>query len=389
MKPIKLVQDTIDNKDIDQLIEWLKTYPKLTKGDLTIKLEEKFAKWVGTKYSVFVNSGSSANLLMLYALKVQGILKDGDKVLVSSLCWSTDISPILQLGLEPILIDCNLDDLSIDLDHLEYMIKKHESSVLLLISVLGLSPNMSKIVELCDKHNIYLLEDNCESQGTKYKGKKLGNFGEMASFSTYFGHTMSTIEGGFITTNNELFYNTLLQLRSHGWDRDLPKHRQDELRQRYNISDFNALYTFYIPSFNVRNNDIGAFLGINQLKKVDKMIGKRNENFQLFKKLLENKVWFPKEQPDSFTASFCIPVIFDNPQSRENAIKEFKENNIEVRPLIAGSSGTQPMYTDLYGELILPNCKVIDSCGMYVPNHPLLSIEDIEKICKIIIKNNQ
>lgn len=387
MKPIKLVQDTIDNKDVDQLIEWLKTYPKLTKGPLTIELEEKFAKWIGTKYSVFVNSGSSANLLMLYIVKhlLQG---EQLKVAVPSLCWATDLSPIIQLGMKPYLVDCNLDNLSVNLKHLEDIFKIRKPHVLLLVSVLGLAPDMDKIVELCKTYGVHLLEDNCESQGTMYKGKKLGVFGDMASFSTYFGHTMSTIEGGFITTDDKELYDLLIMMRSHGWDRDLDINKQVTLRNDYEIEDFNALYTFYVPGFNLRSTDLQAFLGLRQLEKVDKMIEQRNKNFQLFKQLLESKTWFPKEELGSYTASFCIPVIFKNKENREKAIKEFQKNNVEVRPLIAGSMGNQPMYVKKYGKLELPNCKIVDERGIYIPNHPHLTEDEIKLMCNIIIKND-
>ena len=271
MKKIDLIQDTIDNIDIDNLIEWLKEYPRLTKGPKTLEFESKWSKWLGTKYSVFVNSGSSANLLMLYALKILNKMKN-NKVCVPALCWATDLSPVIQFDMNPLLIDCNLDNLSIDLNHLEEVFKVESPSVLILVSVLGLSPDMDLITNLCKKYDVILIEDNCESQGTKFKGVKLGNFGLMSSFSTYFGHTMSTIEGGVITTNDEEMYHTLLQLRSHGWDRDLPESKQKELRKEWEVSDFSALYTFYMPGFNLRSTDLQAQLGIQQLDKVDIMI---------------------------------------------------------------------------------------------------------------------
>jgi len=389
-KPIKLVQDTIDNKDIDQLIEWLKTYPRLTNGPLTIELEEKFAKWVGTKYSVFVNSGSSANLLMLYALKHMIKSWDGKplKIAVPSLCWATDLSPIIQLGMEPVLVDCNLDNLSVDLKRLEDIFKIHNPHVLLLVSVLGLAPDMDKIVELCETYGVHLIEDNCESQGTMYKDQKLGTFGLASSFSTYFGHTMSTIEGGFITTNDKEFYDMLIMMRSHGWDRDLDVNKMVELRNEHEVEDFNALYTFYVPGFNLRSTDLQAFLGLRQLEKVDQMIEQRNKNFQLFKQLLSGKTWFPKEQPLSYTASFCIPLIFKTIENRDKAIKEFMKNDIEIRPLIAGTMGNQPMYVEKYGRLWLPNCEEVDHKGIYIPNHPHLTEDEIKLMCEIVIKND-
>lgn len=385
MKKIELIQDTIDNQDIDNLIDWLKTYPKLTKGDRTIEFETKWSNWLGTKYSVFVNSGSSANLLMLYALRVLKRMKN-DKVCVPSLCWATDLSPVLQLNMTPLLIDCNLDNLSVDLDHLEEIFINEHPSVLLLVSVLGLSPDMEKIVELCNKYDVILLEDNCESQGTKYNDIKLGNFGLMSSFSTYFGHTMSTIEGGVISTNDEEVYHTLLQLRSHGWDRDLPKTKQNDLREEWEISEFSSLYTFYIPGFNLRSTDLQAYIGLLQLNKVDQMINNRAENFQYYKSKLEGKVWFPKTFKNEFTANFALPFIAKTSQDRENLIKELTDNNITCRPLISGSMGTQPFYKKIYGENILPNCSIIDKRGIYVPNHDKLTKEDIDTICNILLK---
>jgi CDP-4-dehydro-6-deoxyglucose reductase, E1 len=385
MKKIDLIQDTIDNQDIDNLIQWLKEYPRLTKGPKTIEFETKWCEWLGSKYSVFVNSGSSANLLMLYALRVLNKMKN-NKVCVPALCWATDLSPVLQFDMEPLLIDCNLDNLSIDLKHLEEVFKTEQPSVLLLVSVLGLSPDMESIVELCQKYDVVLLEDNCESQGTKFKGTKLGNFGLMSSFSTYFGHTMSTIEGGVITTNDEEIYHTLLQLRSHGWDRDLPESKQQELRKEWEVSDFSALYTFYIPGFNLRSTDLQAQLGIQQLLKVDGMINNRFQNFLYYKSTLDGKIWFPKTFNDEFTSNFAIPVITKTSEDKLSLIKELEENNIACRPLISGSMGTQPFYKKLYGENKLPNCSIIDERGVYVPNHDKMTKEDIDRVCNILLK---
>jgi CDP-6-deoxy-D-xylo-4-hexulose-3-dehydrase len=386
MKRIDLIQDTIDNRDVDNLISWLSEYPRLTKGPVTLEFERKFSDWIGSEYSVFVNSGSSANLLMFYALKYSGRLRN-NKICIPSLCWATDLSPALQLDLEPLLIDCNLDNLSVDLDHLESVFKKESPSALILVSVLGLSPDMDRVVELCEKYDVILMEDNCESQGTSYKGRRLGTFGVMASFSTYFGHTMSTIEGGMITTNDKVLYDLLLQLRSHGWDRDLSPERQEELRNEWDIDGFSALYSFYVPGFNLRSTDLQAFIGIGQLDKVDHSIQVRYQNYLTYKKTLSTSMWFPNEVHDSFTANFAIPVIMESKEKKESLVNDLGNNNIACRPLISGSMGTQPFYKRIYGEKILPNCSIVDERGVYVPNHPLLMQEDIQRICDIILRN--
>jgi len=382
---IRLVENTIDSNDINKLIEWLQTEPRLTKGTFTLEFEKQLAEWFGTKYAVFVNSGSSANLLMLYALKMSGFMKN-QKVVVPSLCWATDLAPVIQLGMEPILVDCNLENLSVDLNHLEIVFKEHNPSVLLLVSVLGLSPDMDAIKRLCDLYDVHLLEDNCESQGTMYGGTKLGGFGLMASCSTYFGHIMSTIEGGIVTTNSEYMYELLLQLRSHGWSRDLSKETKQALRQKYNVDEFSEMYTFYLPGFNLRSTDLQAFLGIEQLKKVDGMIKKRNDNFHIYRELLSDKIWFPTEIENSYTANFSIPVILSSIDKKEKLVKLLIENNIECRPLISGSMGTQPFYTRLYGRVELPNCTIVDERGIYVPNHPELTKEQIQFICELILQ---
>ena len=382
---ITLSKDTINNSDIDNLIEWLKTYPRLTKGNKTIEFEEQWSKWIGCKYSVFVNSGSSANLLMLYAIIELYNLRN-KKVVVPSLGWATDLAPVMQLGFDPLLVDVNLENLSVSVEHLEYVFKTEQPSAMILVSVLGLSPDMYKITELCKKYGVILLEDNCESQGTEYDGKRLGNFGIMSSFSTYFGHTMSTIEGGMVCTNDKDVYDMLKQLRSHGWDRDLDLEKQKELREQWGVDDFSALYTFYVPGFNVRSTDLQAVLGIEQLKKVDNMIQVRNKNFKYFKEKLSHYTWFPKEVEGSFTASFCIPIIAKDKDEKNRIVEELVNNNIECRPLICGSMGTQPFYIKKYGRKELENVSILDSCGLYVPNHPSLTSDEINRICDCIIK---
>ena len=380
---ISLVKDTINNQDIDKLIEWLKTYPKLTKGEKTIEFEKEFAKWIGCKYSVFVNSGSSANLLMIAALKELGYLKF-NKIVCPALSWATTLSPIIQLGITPVLVDCNLEDLSVDLNHLEEIFKTEKVDALILVAVLGLSPDFDKIIELTNFYKITLITDNCESQGTTFNNIKIGNFGLMTSFSTYFGHIMATIEGGIVTTDNEDVYNYLLQARSHGWMRDLSKEKQEELKKEYNLSDFSALYEFFVSGYNLRATEPQSMLGLEQLQKVDSMIGKRNKNFHIFKEKLSPYTWFPTEVKNSFTASFCIPIIATDIEEKNRIIKSLVENNIECRPLISGSMGKKVFYVKKYGVKELPNASKIDECGLYVPNHPELSEEDIERICNCI-----
>jgi len=376
---IHLVKNTIDKVDIDQLIKWLQTYPQLTKGKQTEYLEKKWARFVGTEYSVFVNSGSSALLLMIYALIELGTLPRGSKVVVPALSWATDLAPVIQFNLQPILCDNNMKDLSVDLNCLEKIFKNENPKALILVSVLGLVPNMDEIVRLCKEYDVILLEDVCESTGSKYKDQNLGTFGLMSTYSCYFGHHFSTIEGGFINTDDYEVYNLLKMLRSHGWNRDLDDKAKKELGFN-NGSAFNNLYRFYVPGFNLRSTDLQAFIGIKQIDKLNKITMVRNDNFIFYMNNIKNDYWMP-DVTSHFVSNFAFPIIHPN---REKIVKEFEKNNIEIRPLICGSMGTQPMYEKRYGSLKLPKVSIVDKYGCYIPNHSKLSREELDKIVGIV-----
>lgn len=383
---IKLVSDTIDKNDINHLIEWLSQdeIPRLTKGELTIELEEKWAKKMGTKYSVFVNSGSSSILLTLAALLHSNKLKN-NKIIVPGLSWATDVSSPMLLGYETFLCDCNLDDLSCDLNHLEELFKKENPSVLILVSPLGLVPEMDKVLKLCNDYDVILLEDVCESMGSKFNDKYLGSFGLASFYSMYFGHHLSTIEGGFINTNDEEFYHLLLMMRSHGWDRDLPRKTQEELRKKYKSSDFDSLYNFYVPGMNLRSTDLQAFIGLRAIEKLDNYSKIRNKNFLFYKSNLKSNQLQLDTRSTDFISSFAIPILSKN---RNNIVEELINNNIEVRPLIAGNMANKPMWYLKYGRVELENCQLLDDYGFYVPNHQDLTETDIKKITDIINKHS-
>lgn len=379
---ISLINDTISLEDIELLIEWLKTNPRLTKGPLTLEYENKWSNWLGTKYSVFVNSGSSANLLMLYSLKESGRIRN-NKIIIPNLCWATDLAPAVQLGFEPLLCDCNMDNLSVDLSHLEKLFIDYNPSCLLLVSILGLSPNIYEIQKLCAKYSVILLEDNCESMGTQFDGSNLGTFGLMSTYSTYFGHHISTIEGGMVCTNDKEIYNILLSIRSHGWDRDWLPEDQNKIRSYYNINSFDALYTFYYAGMNLRSTDLQAFIGINQLNKLKDIFEVRNKNFNLYQKYLKNSYWKPAPIHNSYTSNFAYPVI--HPKKYE-IVSELINNKIEVRPLVCGSMHSQPFFkcknTQNFSEF--PNTTKVTNYGFYVPNHPKVTEDNIKFICNLI-----
>lgn len=385
---INLVSDTIDHEDVAGVINWLnqKEIPQLTKGPITKEYEAKFSNWLGSSNSVFVNSGSSAILLGLTALKFGGKLKN-NKVVVPDLSWATDVSSPLILGMDTFLVDCNLHDLSADLEHLEQIFKEEEPAAFILVSVLGLVPNMQRIVNLCNKYDVLLIEDTCESMGSEFIGQKLGTFGCMSFFSTYFGHHISTIEGGMVSTSDKEINDLLLMTRSHGWDRDLDPEAAKKLAEAEGVSDFDRLFTFYTPGLNVRATDLQAVIGLKQVDKIDNFSKIRNNNFLQFSERLKdsNSLIKPIQRPGDFISSFCYPVMLEG--NREECVAELKANDIACRPLIAGSLSKSPMWKN-FGDYTPNNrnAELVDKTGFYVPNHQGMTTDDVDKISDIILK---
>jgi CDP-6-deoxy-D-xylo-4-hexulose-3-dehydrase len=373
-KRIFLAKDTIEKYELFALCDWIKADNKLTKGPLTIEFERKFADYLDVKHSVFVNSGSSANLLMIYSLLKSNILKN-KKVIAPAVSWVTTISPLMQLGLDIKLCDCDKDDLGLDVAHFEKLCKEHNPAFAIIVHVLGHVNNMDPIIQICKKYDVLLLEDSCEALGSIYNDKKLGSISTMGSFSFYYGHHISTIEGGMVVTDNTDLYNLMLSIRSHGWGRDVNIDYHEQWKKGYDIDEVRDLYTFYYPGFNLRSSDLNAFLGISQLKKVDQLALKRQENFYLYKSHLE-EFWCQKSKTD-LLSNFAYGVIVKN---RLEVYRHLKENGIETRPLICGSIGRHPFWIKRYGELCLRNADIIHDNGLYLPNHNKIGKLEIKYI---------
>jgi CDP-6-deoxy-D-xylo-4-hexulose-3-dehydrase len=387
MKNVKLVSDTISKNDIEKLVTWMSQddIPQLTKGPLTIKFQNDFSNFLGEDLrSCFINSGSSAILLSLLALKIKNNIK---KVVVPSVSWATDLSSPMVLGLETILCDCNLQDLSLDLDKLEKIFEEESPEVCILVSVLGLVPDMERIMSLCKKYNVILLEDVCESLGSKYKGDYLGTFGLMSFFSFYYGHHISTIEGGMITTEDKNMHDILVSIRNHGWDRDWSEDLKKEYREKYGIDSFSSMYAFYFPGLNLRSTDLQAFLGINQIEKIEPFSSVRNRNFLKYSELIKENYLNVNQRDGDFVSNFAYPVVHSE---RASIIAKIKEHNIEVRPLIAGSMAKQPFATGVNKKYGTGNSDIIHEKGFYLPNHQDLSLEQVEFIASLVNseKNN-
>lgn len=384
MKQYKLAEKIINEGDISNLIGWLKSSPHLTKGRITLEFEKQWAQWVGTKYAVFCNSGSSANLLMAYAALLGGNLTN-KKVIVPSVGWVTTISPFIQFGFEPIMCGADKDNFGLDTEHLEGLLKIHNPAVVTMIQVLGTPSNIYQIKGLQEKYGFLLLDDACAALGAEYDGRKVGSFSDMSTFSFYFGHQLSTIEGGMINTNNKKFYDLLMMLRSHGWGKDLDTDTESGLMEKYGIDEFHKPFTFFVPGFNLRSTDLNAFLGLEQMKKADEVANIRSENHLVYAQNLKT-VGFQKWNSLSKPCSISFGAIAKNIDHRKRIVSALNNHNIETRLFSAGNLGQHPFWFERYGKFSHPVSDMIHKCGFFLPNNESISKNDIKYICGLVNK---
>lgn len=389
---IQLMKSTFYNeKEIkEKLADFIVSSDFLSMGEQCEKYEETFSQIQERKYSVFVSSGSMANLVLLQALLNLGKLHKGDKVGVSALTWATNIMPVIQLGLVPVVIDCEKDTLNVSPDNLQRTIKKQPIKALFLTNVLGFSDDIHHIQGICQKENIVFLEDNCESFGSKTNGKFLGNFGYASTFSHFVGHHLSTIEGGLVCTDDKELYDMVVMVRAHGWDRNLDTDKQQELRSQYDIDDFFAQYTFYDLAYNARPTDIQGFIANEQVNFYGKIIEKREKNFLVFHDALRENSELYDLQVDHMDviSNFAMPVICKDVELFERYKKKFQKNDVEIRPMIAGDITKQPFYRKYVSDQVTyKNADFIHKQGFYFPNNPELTEEEVDLLVSLIKSN--
>jgi CDP-6-deoxy-D-xylo-4-hexulose-3-dehydrase len=352
--------------------------------------ETEFAVFQGSKDAVLFNSGSSANLAMLQALINIGKLKNGDKVGFSALTWSTNVMPILQMGLEPVPIDCESSTLNVMSHNLRMRLEETEIQVLFITNALGFVGDLDIIREMCIQKRIILLEDNCEALGSELLTGKTGTFGLMASFSFFVAHHMSTIEGGMVCTDDEDLAEMLRIVRANGWDRNLTAAQQHKWRKRYNIhSEFNAKYAFYDLGYNLRPTEITGFLGRYQLRYLRDNILIRQENYVHLESIARNNsdLLILDRSHISLLSSFAFPIICKDPQLRKKYISQFAGAGVEIRPVIAGNIQQQPFYQKYVSKMYaLPGTDTIHNCGFYCGNYPELTRADIEILSSCLTK---
>ena len=374
MKIYKLAENTISNDDYKLLIKFLQNRKTLTQSKIVNNFQRNFSDFLKTKYSIFVNSGSSANLLIAQVL-IEGNFLKNRIVVLPSVSWATTVSPFIQLGYKVIFCDCDRTTLGLDPQHLERICKKYNPGLVVLVNVLGHSNNLKKITFLKKKYDFVVVEDNCESLGS-YEKKKLGTYGLASSHSFYFGHHISTIEGGMVSTNNKIFSNISIAIRSHGWSRDMEKNYARKLEKKYNIDQFKSLYTFYFSGFNIRSTDLNAALGINQLKKINKISKIRHKNFNYYKIKLIN--FWSQSSNLNLVSSFGYATFVKN---RMEVYKYLEKKKIQSRPVISGNMAQQPFCINKsINKEKLKNAEFVDRYGLYLPNHANITKLDIDYI---------
>ncbi len=258
----KLQDNVLTSEDIDLLVDFIRKAKRFTQYEKVKEFENKFAKWLGTKFCVFVNSGSSANLLLISALKEIYHWNPFDEIIVPAVTWVTNISPVMQNALKPVFLDINLKDLSFDYNKIESAITS-KTKAIFVTHLIGFPAHIKRINNIIGNRDILILEDCCESHGATIDGIKIGNFGMGSTFSFYWGHHITTVEGGMICTNNEDLSKLLVLKRSHGLARELPSRYHDELKDRYPDIDFEFL--FLTDGYNFRNTEFNAVIGLNQI----------------------------------------------------------------------------------------------------------------------------
>lgn len=363
---------------------------RFTMGENVALLEKEFAAYHGVRYGVMVNSGSSANLVGVAALfhKKERPLKRGDEVLVPALSWATTYHPLQQYGLKLKFVDIELDTLNVNPGQLAEAIGP-ETRMILAVSILGNPAALDGMRRLCDRHGLYLFEDNCESMDAELDNKKTGTFGEINTFSFFFSHHISTMEGGMILTDDEETAHLCKSIRAHGWTRDLPAH--SPLFERRGSDHFEA-YRFILPGYNVRPLEMSGAIGREQLKKLPRFTAKRRENLTLFQRLFrgDNRFIVPRENGKS--SSFCFPIVL-NPGlmiDRDRVFAALHDADIKFRIITGGNFLRHDVIQYFDYEIhrgTTPNADIAHDRGFFVGNHPFDLSGEIERLHRVLDKN--
>lgn len=357
---------------------------RFTMGENVQAAEREVAKHFGSKYAVMSSSGSAANLLAISAMVYSGKLNKGDEVLVPAVSWSTTYFPIEQLGLNMRLVDIDRHTLNIDINKLQDALTE-KTKAIFAVNLLGNPNDFDKLTAFCNEHNLFLMEDNCESMGAVYKNKMAGTHGVFGTFSTFFSHHLCTMEGGFTVTDDEELYQYMLSIRAHGWTRNLPENSKLHTK---NENPFYESFCFVVPGYNLRPLDMEGALAVEQIKKLDGFIEQRRKNAEYFKKTVgqDARFYMQEEIGESSWFGFALILKEANTERRDFIVSVLRENGIETRPIVAGNFARQPVFNKLNATIsgTLENADYVHDNGFFVGNHSIDMKEHIDYMKKIL-----
>jgi len=379
-----LMEETITFMDRLKMAKFILTSGRLTNGPRVRRFEKEWSDWLGTKNSLYVGNGSLANFLLVAAVKEYYDLKDGDKVLVPATTWMTNVAPIIQNNLEPIFCDINLNNYSFDKDELKYVAEQHPDIKMVFIThLIGLSSDVEYVKEIFP--DALILEDVCESHGVEGPdGKKRGTHSIGSTFSFYFGHHITTIEGGMICTDNEELHDLMRIKRSHGMARESDLHASEYAAQNPNID---PAFLFVTDGYNFRNHEVCAVLGSSQLKKLDRNVEIRRENYEWWLKKAQDYIFkyhLPEFQKGN--SSFSFPLICREKENAQKLKQVFKDEGIEYRPVISGNLLYHPAFRkySLCTQRETPNVNILHDHGLYVGNSQFVCFDKLQHLIQLM-----
>jgi CDP-6-deoxy-D-xylo-4-hexulose-3-dehydrase len=377
-----LMKETITLGDRMKMARFVLTAKRLTAGAQVRCFEKEWNAWLGSRFSLFVSSGSTANFLLLAAIKEKYGLKDGDKILVPSCTWMTNVAPVIQLGFTPIFCDINLTNFSYDVGHMKRIQREHpDIKVIFVTHLLGLPADNSTYAGIFK--NAIIIDDVCESHGVRDENrKKVGSDSIGATFSFYFGHHMTTIEGGMVSTNDHDLYNIMKMKRSHGMS------RESEIPEVYAsmYPDIDPSFLFITDGYNFRNHEVCAVLGRSQLKRLDGMISVRQNNYKMFMESLDrnkDKFFMPSKTP--MNSSFCFPLVAKDKETFNRLKAMLVENSIEHRPVVSGNLLRHPFINASEETIVnFPNANMLHENGLYVGNNHFVGHKQMKSLGEIL-----
>ena len=359
---------------------------RFTMGSEVLSFEQEFASYVGAKFAVMLNSGSSANLALLTSLRYRNepLVNPGDEIIVPAVSWSTTYYPVNQTGCILKFVDIDPNTLNLDVDKVEEAISE-KTKAIFVVNLLGNPAEWSKLQEIATKYKIILIEDNCESLGAKFSGRHTGTMGFAGTYSSFFSHHISTMEGGMVTTDDEAMYHTLKSIRAHGWTRDLPDKNFVFDKTGANWDD---MFRFVLPGYNLRPLEIEAAIGKVQLKKLDSFVTARRENADYFLKMISNLSDFRPQREVGESSWFGFSLVLEGKLKghRSELITSLDDAGIESRPIVTGNFTRNPVIKHLDCAPIpsLPVADDIHDNGLFVGNHHFDLTKEIDLLAKVL-----